>query len=115
MYNRTICKQNFGVRFSALLQNLSCSFIFLPMLDFSVFVCDRTTIFVFLFLRILSLLDVLLLDVANEPQLTNNHTWDNTISNTADQNGSYIIDALNVTLPAAPLNITTSRAVTNGK
>ena len=49
------------------------------------------------FLRILSLLDVLLLDVANEPQLTNNHTWDNTISNTADQNGGCIIVALNVT------------------
>ena len=43
-------------------------------------------IVVFLFLRILSLLDVLLLDVANDPQLSNNHTWDNTISNTTDQN-----------------------------
>ena len=64
---------------------------------------------------LLSLLDVLLLDVANEPQLTNNHTWDNTISNTADRNGSYIIDALNVTLPTALLNITTCVAVTNVK
>ena len=85
------------------------------MLDLSVFVRDWTTIFVFSFFRILSLLDVFLLDVANEPQLTNNHTWDNTISNTADQNGSYIIDALNVTLPTALFNITTCVAVTNVK
>ena len=46
------------------------------------------------FLRILSLLDVLLLDVANEPQLTNNHTWDNTISKKADLNGTCTIYAL---------------------
>ena len=31
-----------------------------------------------------------MLYVANEPQLTNKDTWDNTISNTADQNGSCI-------------------------
>ena len=39
----------------------------------------------FVILHILSLLDVLLLDVANEPQLTNKQTWDNTISNSAGQ------------------------------
>ena len=40
------------------------------------------------------MLDVLLLYVANEPHMTNKDTWDNTISNTADQNGSFALDAL---------------------
>ena len=49
----------------------------------------------FVILHILSLLDVLLLNVANEPQLTNKQTWDNTISNSAGQYSCNIFGARN--------------------